>query len=435
MAMNKLAFVRSLSIITINYPFDLMTIKSSSILSTSEIRSHFPALARKHGGFPVAYFDGPGGTQVPQAVVEAVSDYLINHNANSHWAYPTSAETDRLLDDARQTFADFFNCAPNEISFGANMSTITFHLSRALGRGLHPGDEIVVTELDHHANVDTWRELAKDRGLTVRTVRMLTETGQLDWDDLESAINRNTKLLAIGAASNILGTINDVQRAARLAHDAGALVFVDAVHYAPHALIDVREFECDLLACSAYKFYGPHIGVLYGRYDLLQSLDVPKLQPSPVEPPEHLETGTQVHEGIVGAAAAVKFLASLAEGATTREKLRNAFAGLHLRGDELFRKLWDGLQSIDGVTVFGPDPDSQRTPTVSFVVGDIPSIDVTRSLAERGIFASHGDFYAQTVVERLGKTEQGMVRAGCVCYTTNEEIERLLSGIRKIVDS
>jgi cysteine desulfurase family protein (TIGR01976 family) len=412
-----------------------MTIKASSIISTSEIRSHFPALARKHEGFPVAYFDGPGGTQVPQAVVEAVSDYLINHNANTHWAYPTSAETDRLLEDARQTFADFFNCAPNEISFGANMTTITFHLSRALGRGLHPGDEIVVTELDHHANVDTWRELAKDRGLTVRTVRMLTETGQLNWDDLESAINRNTKLLAIGAASNVLGTINDVQRAARLAHEAGALVFVDAVHYAPHALIDVREFECDLLACSAYKFYGPHIGVLYGRYDLLQSLDVPKLQPAPVEPPEHLETGTQVHEGIVGAAAAVKFLASLADGATTREKLRNAFTGLHLRGDELFRKLWDGLQSIDGVTVFGPDPDSPRTPTVSFIVGDIPSIDVARSLAQRGIFASHGDFYAQMVAERLGKSEQGLVRAGCACYTTNEEIERLLSGVRKMVAS
>ncbi len=407
----------------------------TSIISTSEIRSHFPALARKHEGFPVAYFDGPGGTQVPRAVVESVSDYLINHNANTHWAYPTSAETDWLLDDARRTFADFFNCASNEISFGANMTTITFHLSRTLGRRFHPGDEIVVTELDHHANVDTWRELAKDRGLTVRTVRMLTETGQLNWDDLESAINRKTKVLAIGAASNVLGTINEVQRAARLAHDAGALVFVDAVHYAPHALIDVGAFECDLLACSAYKFYGPHIGILYGRHDLLQSLDVPKLQPAPNEPPEHLETGTQVHEGIVGAAAAVKFLASLAEGATLRDKLRNAFAGLHVRGDQLFRKLWDGLQSIDGVTVFGPDPDSPRTPTVSFIVGDIPSIDVARSLAERGIFASHGDFYAQSVAERLGKTEQGLVRAGCVCYTTDEEIERLLSGVRKIVDS
>ena len=400
------------------------------IISTAEIRSQFPALARKHEGYPVAYFDGPGGTQVPKSVVEAVSDYLINHNANTHWAYPTSAETDRLLEEARQIFADFFNCAANEVSFGENMTTITFHLSRALGRKLHPGDEIIVTELDHHANVDTWRELAKDRGLTVRTVRMLTETGQLDWDDLESAINRNTKLLAIGAASNVLGTINDVQRAARLAHDAGALVFVDAVHYAPHALVDVRAIECDFLACSAYKFYGPHIGVLYGRDDLLRTLDVPRLQPAPAEPPEHLETGTQNHEGIVGAAAAVKFLASLSSGSTLREKLSGSFAGLHLRGNELFRKLWDGLQAIDGVTVFGPAPDSPRSPTVSFTVGKIPSIEVARSLANRGIFVSHGDFYGQTLVERLGKAEQGLVRAGCACYTTEDEIERLLSSMQ-----
>jgi cysteine desulfurase family protein (TIGR01976 family) len=315
------------------------------------------------------------------------------------------------------------------------MTTITFHLSRALGRNFHPGDEIIVTELDHHANVDTWRELAKDRGLTVRTVRMLTETGQLDWDDLESAINSNTKLLAIGAASNVLGTINDVQRAARLAHDAGALVFVDAVHYAPHALVDVRALECDFLACSAYKFYGPHIGVLYGRNDLLQELDVPRLQPAPAEPPEHLETGTQNHEGIVGAAAAVKFLASLSEGSTLRERLSDSFAALHLRGNELFRKLWDGLQAIDGVTVYGPDPDSPRSPTVSFTVGNIPSIDVASSLANRGIFVSHGDFYGQTLVERLGKAEQGLVRAGCACYTTEDEIERLLSNAHRVARS
>lgn len=403
-----------------------------SIITTAEIRSHFPALTRRHEGFPVAYFDGPGGTQVPKTVVEAVSDYLINHNANTHWAYPTSVETDRLLDDARRTFAAFFNCEANEVSFGANMTTITFHLARALGRGLHPGDEIIVTELDHHANVDSWRELAKDRGLTVRTVRMLTETGQLDWDDLESAINRNTRLLAIGAASNVLGTINDVQRAARLAHDAGALVFVDAVHYAPHALIDVRALECDFLACSAYKFYGPHVGVLYGRHELLQTLAVPRLQPAPAEPPEHLETGTQDHEGIVGAAAAVKFLASLAEGSTLREQLSSAFAGLRRRGDELFRKLWDGLQAIEGVTVYGPNPEAPRSPTVSFTVGSIPSIEVARSLAHRGIFVSHGDFYGQTLVERLGKAEQGLVRAGCACYTTEEEIERLVSGISKL---
>ncbi|MEP7341925.1 MAG: cysteine desulfurase-like protein [Acidobacteriota bacterium] len=407
----------------------------SPVASVAEIRSHFPALNRQHNDYPVAYFDGPGGTQVPRAVAEAISDYLFNHNANTHWAYPTSAETDQLLLDARQTFADFFNCNPDEVSFGANMTTITFHVGRALGRGWNPGDEIVVTELDHHANADTWRELAKDRGLTIRTVRMLTETGQLDWDNLESAINRNTKLLAIGAASNALGTINDVQRAAQLAHEVGALVYVDAVHYASHELPDVRQMECDFLACSAYKFYGPHIGVLYGRHDLLESLDVPRLQPAASEAPEHLETGTQNHEGIVGAAAAVNFIASLAEGATRRERLQHSFAALHERGSELLEQLWNGLRAIEGVTVFGPDPNQPRTSTISFTVKDIPSEEVTKHLVTRGVFTSHGNFYAQTVAERLGKAEQGLVRAGCACYTTAEEVARLIDGVREIAQS
>ena len=405
---------------------------SSSVLSPAQIRAQFPALARQHNGFPVAYFDGPGGTQVPRAVADAISDYLFHHNANTHWAYPTSAETDALLFGARQSFADFFNCAPDEVSFGANMTTITLHVGRALGRQLQPGAEIVVTELDHHANADTWRELAKDRGVTIRTVRMLTETGQLDWDDFEAAVNRNTKLVAIGAASNALGTINDVQRAAQLAHQVGALCYVDAVHYAAHELVDVQELQCDFLACSVYKFYGPHLGVLYGRRELLEAMDVPKLAPAPNEAPDRLETGTQNHEGIIGAGAAVNFLASLAEGATRREQLQRSFAALHERGAELLANLWQGLQGIDGVNVYGPDPKSPRTPTISFTVKDLPAEDVTRALVERGVFTSHGDFYAQTVVERLGKTEQGLVRAGCACYTTAEEVARLVEGVREI---
>jgi cysteine desulfurase family protein (TIGR01976 family) len=413
-----------------------MNALNNSVASISEIRLHFPALERMHRGLRVAYFDGPGGTQVPRAVVEAMSDYLINHNANTHWAYPTSSETDGLIEDARRAFADFFNCEPDEVSFGANMTTIAFHIARALGRGLHPGDEIVVTELEHHANVAPWQALETERGVKVRTVRMLTETSQLDWNDLESAINRNTKILAIGLASNALGTINDVQRAARMAHEAGALTFVDAVHYAPHAVVDVREMECDLLACSAYKFYGPHLGVLYTRSDLLNSMDVPKLIPAPDSGPERIESGTQNHEGIVGAAAAVNFLASLSQrlagGVSRRERLRNSMAALRSRGDEQLIHLWNGLKEIEGVTVFGPEPDSPRTPTISFVIRDIPSIEVTRRLVERGIFTSHGDFYAKTVVERLGKDEQGLLRAGCACYTTSEEIERLLEGVRSI---
>jgi cysteine desulfurase family protein (TIGR01976 family) len=412
-----------------------MTTSDKLVASTFDIRSHFPALERIHNGFPVAYFDGPGGTQVPRVVAEAMDDYLFHHNANVHWAYPTSAETDQLIADSRQAVADFFNCEPNEISFGANMTTITFHVARALGRGYNPGDEIVITELDHHANNAPWQALAKERGVTVRTVRMLPETGQLDWDDLAGAINRNTRLLAIGAASNALGTINDVQYAARLAHEAGALVYVDAVHYAPHALVDVRDLECDFLACSAYKFYGPHIGALYCRHDLLESLDAPKLEPAPDEGPERLETGTQNHEGMVGTAAAINFLASLSQGATRRERLRHSFAAPHARGANLFKRMWDGLSSIEGIALYGAEPGVPRTPTLSFTLKGVPSIEVTQKLVERGVFASHGDFYAQTVVERLGKVEQGLLRAGCACYTTEEEVERLIKGVRDIAAS
>jgi cysteine desulfurase family protein (TIGR01976 family) len=357
-------------------------------------------------------------------------DYLLHHNANTHWIYPTSQETDALLAEARATFADFFHCQPDEVSFGNNMTTITFHVSRALGRGWHPGDEIVVTELDHHANVDPWREMARDRGLTVRTVRLLTESGQLDWEDLEEKLTPRTKLLAIGAASNALGTINDIARAARLAHQVGALVFVDAVHYAPHQLVDVQELGCDLLACSAYKFYGPHLGILYGRREILEQLDVPKLAPASNEAPDRLETGTQNHEGIVGAAAAVNLIASWGSGESRRARLTSAMGALHDQGDRLLRRLWDGLHSIEGVTVYGPSPDQPRTPTVSFCLRDVPAVELAAFLATRGLFVSHGDFYAQTVVDRLGKAEQGLLRIGCSCYTSEEEIERLLEGIR-----
>ena len=272
------------------------------VATVETIRAHFPALARTHNDHAVAYFDGPGGTQVPRAVVEAMSDYLFHHNANTHWAYPTSAETDALIEQARATLADFLNADPHEIAFGANMTTLTFHLARALGRGLVRGDEIVVTELDHHANVAPWHALTVERGVVVRTVRMDPETGQLDWDDFARQVNARTRLVAVGAASNALGTITDVKRAGELARNVGALLFVDAVHSAPHVLPDVRALDCDFLACSAYKFYGPHIGILYGRRALLDALDWPKLIPAPDEAPERVETGTQNHEGMLGAA-------------------------------------------------------------------------------------------------------------------------------------
>src|SRR5437763_2780203 len=337
---------------------DYSSAAATAMTSTDEIRQRFPALARTHNGYSVAYFDGPGGTQVPRTVVEAMDDYLYHHNANTPWAYPTSEETDAIIDSARNVLADFLNASPTEIVFGANMTTLTFHLARALGRGYEAEDEIVITELDHHANIAPWRTLEKECGLKVRMVKMIPETGELDWDDLSRQLTQHTKLIAIGAASNALGTINDVKRAGEMAHDIGARIFVDAVHYAPHELIDVRDWNCDFLACSAYKFYGPHIGILYGRRDLFESLDFPKLIPAPDSAPERVETGTQNHEGIAGAAAALDFLASLADGDTRRERLKTTFAELHTRGAALFGKMWDGLSSINGVCLYGPPPES-----------------------------------------------------------------------------
>ena len=402
------------------------------LVPVAAIRQYFPALRRLHGRDPVAYFDGPGGTQVPTAVVEAMSDYLLHHNANTHWTFPTSVETDAIISGARTVLADFLNASPNEIAFGANMTTLTFHLARALGRGYERGDEIVVTELDHHANVAPWRALEKERGVTIRVAKMIPDTGQLDWDDFGQNLNGRTKLVAFGAASNALGTITDVRRAARMARAVGAQIFVDAVHYAPHELVDVRAMDCDFLSCSAYKFYGPHIGVLYGRADLLAALDFPKLMPAPDSAPERAETGTQNHEGIAGAAAAVDFLASLAPGGTRRERLGAVFAGLHERGSELVRQLWQGLNEIKGVKIYGPSPAEPRTPTAAFTITGLSSAEVAQRLTDEAVFVSNGDFYATSVVERLGVAGEGLVRAGCACYTTVEEVERLLDGVRAI---
>jgi cysteine desulfurase family protein (TIGR01976 family) len=410
-----------------------------SVARTDEIRASFPALERVHQGHHVAYFDGPGGTQVPRPVVEAMADYLMHHNANTHWSFPTSAETDAARVLARESVADFLNAAPDEIAFGLNMTTLTFHLARALGRQLGAGDAIIVTELDHHANIDPWRALERERGITILKVRMVPETGELDWNDLDRCLtDHRVKLLAIGAASNALGTINDVPRAIAMAREAEALSFVDAVHYAPHQLVDVRDCGCDFLACSAYKFHGPHVGVLYGKRDRLAALDLPKLEPAPETVPERLETGTQNHEGIVGAAAAVNYLASLAREATAaspssrRLRLQTVFDALHERGSTLLKQLWEGLSEIKGIKLFGPPPSARRTPTLALTVAGRPSAEVCQLLADQGIFASHGNFYALTVVERLGLADDGLVRLGCACYTTDLEVARVIEALHAI---
>lgn len=415
-----------------------------STIPTEEIRRHFPALDRIHKGFPAAYFDGAGGTQVPREVVDAVTDYLLHHNANTHWEYPTSHETDLMIEDARRAFADFLNAQANEIVFGPNTTSMIYHLSRALGRTLGPGDEIVITELEHHANVAPWQALVKERGITLKIAAMDPESGQLDWRDFERLVTKNTKVVAFGAGCNALGTVNDYRRAVRTAHAVGALALVDAVHYAPYFLADVKDSECDFLTCSAYKFYGPHVSVLFAKQGLLESIDFPKLDPAPNSGPERAEMGTLNHEGIAGAAATVNFYASLVPGGAgvpavksesepnRRELLQTAFAGLREHSSAQVKRLWLELSNIKGVRLYGPSPDVPRTPTVSFTIDQVASTDVARRLADKGLFASHGDFYAATVIERLGLQPEGLVRVGCACYTSDEEIDRLIEAVQEI---
>src|SRR5712692_7897838 len=422
---------------------------AAQTLSTEEIRAEFPSLQRRHNDHPVAYFDGAGGTQTPRVVVDAVADYLLNHNANTHWEYPSSHETDAIIESARHAFADFLNASANEIVFGPNTTTMIYHLSRALGRTLGRGDEIVITELEHHANVAPWQALEIERGVRLNIAQMDPETGQLDWSAFERLVTKRTKVVAFGAGCNALGTVNDYRRAVELAHSVGALALVDAVHYVPYFLCDVKAADCDFLTCSAYKFYGPHTSVFYGKKDLLESVDFPKLQPAPDTAPERADMGTQNHEGIAGAAAAVDFYASLAGGtgggtgvspvalaqdarATRRELLQSAFKGLRAHSVPQVHRLWESLSRINGVRLYGPPPDVERTPTVSFTIKNVASTEVARRLAEQGLFASHGDFYAQTVIERLGLAPEGLVRVGCACYTSDEEIERLIEAVREI---
>lgn len=408
----------------------------SGLVAPESIRARFPALERRHGGHQVAYFDGPGGTQVSTDVVDAVSTYLLRHNANTHWGYPTSAETDEIVMAGRKAAADLLGGSHDEIVFGQNMTTLTFQLARALGRQFAPGTEVVVTQLDHRANVDPWLDMARMWNFTVRTVPFHVADGLLDWDAFESIVSERTGLIAIGGASNALGTVNDVQRAASLARRSGSLLFVDAVHAAPHLPIDVATLGCDALACSPYKFYGPHAGVLWVRRSLLESLHVSKLLPASDRAPERLETGTLSHEAIAGTTAAIDFLASLDDRTgDRRDRIGRAMQGLHDRGDVLVRRLWEGLAALDAVRLFGPAPGTaERTPTVSFIVEGVPSGEVSHLLAERfGIFCSFGDFYATDVTARLGVEREGLVRAGCACYTTEDEVDRLIQGVAQIV--
>lgn len=404
-----------------------------------QVRSHFPALQRRMHGAPIAYFDGPAGSQVPDLVITAVADYLAHHNANTGGVFSTSIETDAILLHARHRMADFVGASsPHEIVFGANMTTLTFALSRALGAGWSSGDEIIVTELDHQANIAPWKQIAAERDMVVHTVPFHRDSLMLDYDRLEAVLSARTRLVAVGHASNAVGTINDVKRVARVARAAGALCFVDAVHSAPHHPIDVHEIACDFLACSAYKFFGPHVGVLWGRAEHLERFQPIKVPPAPDTAPERWESGTLNHEGIAGTAAAVDWIASLAEpgsGEDSRNNLLGAMQLIQQHESNLFDRLFRGLDAIPGVRIYGPAPGVARTPTMAFTVADHPPAAVARGLAESGVFVWHGDFYASSVIEGLGLAASGgVVRAGVAPYTRVADVDRLLAAVANLRD-
>jgi len=403
-------------------------------------RAQFPALKQEVNGYPAVFFDGPGGTQVPQRVIDAMRDYLVRSNANTHGAFATSRRSDEIIATAHAAVADLLGCDADEVIFGPNMTTLTFALSRALGRELRAGDEVVVTRLDHDANVAPWVALA-ERGAVIRTVDIHVEDCTLDMADLRRQINERTRLVAVGYASNAVGSINDVAEIIRLAHGVGALAFIDAVHYAPHASIDVRALDCDFLACSPYKFFGPHTGVLYGKREHLARLRPYKVRPALEELPGRWETGTQNHEGLAGVAAAVDYLAELGRranpaAATCRAALLAAYEAIRPYELGLIQPLIAGLLEIPGLTFYGirdPARFDWRTPTVAIRLAGHTPRELADFLGTRGIFTWDGNYYALNLTERLGvESSGGMLRIGLVHYNTAEEVERLLGALREL---
>lgn len=407
------------------------------------VRSQFPALKRVIDGRPVAYLDGPGGTQVPQRVLDAMQDYLANHNANGGAAFATSEETDATMAAARVAGADLLGCDADEISYGANMTTLAYLLSDAVARDIKPGDEVVITQLDHEANRGPWLRLA-ERGAVVREVPVDLETCTLDWDAFEALVEPGrTKLIAVGYASNGVGTVNDVTRVAALARNTGALSVIDAVHYALHGPIDARAVGCDFLLCSAYKFFGPHAGVLYARRETTRMLDPVRLSTQEGEPPYVWETGTPNFEAMAGTTAAIDFIADLGERhlAMVEDRLpaglqgrRKAVVAGMLAGEAyeqpLAKRLREQLAGIPGVRLYGPPEGSPRTSTVSFTLDGFRPAEVCRSLGARGLFTWDGHFYAFRLVEVLGLLDSGgLIRVGLAPYTTEGELERLVAAV------
>jgi cysteine desulfurase family protein (TIGR01976 family) len=398
------------------------------------VREQFPALGRQYDGRGVVYFDGPGGSQVARQAIDAVSGYMERGGANLHGVFPTSTETEEILAETRRTAADFLGAAPDEVAFGANMTTLTFAISRALAREWDEDSEIVVTELDHRANVDPWLIAASERGATVRWVRVDPKTLTLDEDDLERNITGRTKLVAVGLASNAVGTVNDVAAVAERAHSVGAIVAVDAVHAAPHIPIDRDGLGADVITCSAYKFFGPHVGVTAIKRELFEKLDVYRLDPAPHHIPDKLETGTQNHEGIAGVKGALDFISSLGDGASQREKLANAMQTIEEYEADLAAKFRAAIRDLPGVKLYAAPHGVHKTPTIAFRVEGHTPEEVCSRMLEHGFFIAAGDFYASTLAEKLLISDSGgFVRAGLAPYNTEEEVARFVEVLNSLV--
>jgi cysteine desulfurase family protein (TIGR01976 family) len=400
------------------------------------VRPLFPSLAREVAGRPAVFTDGPAGTQVPTPVIDAMADHLRCGTANHGGGFVTSEESDALTADARQAVADLMRARSDEIVFGQNMTSLTFAMSRAIARTWNPGDEVIVTRLDHDANITPWVMAADDRGANVRWVDFDPADG-LDYDGLEELLTDRTRLVAVTAASNALGLRVDVARVATMAHAAGAFVYVDAVHYTPHDIVDVQAAGADFLAASAYKFYGPHTGLLFGKREHLERFEAYKVRPAPADPPGKWETGTQSFESLAGVTATVDYLASLGAGSTRRERIVTATAAIGEHESRLADRFVAGIEAIPGITLYGPGADpAARVPTFSIGIDGVPAAAAQRALGAEGIFTWAGHYYAVAVMERLGVLDSGgLLRIGFVHYNTADEVDRVLTSLERLASA
>jgi cysteine desulfurase family protein (TIGR01976 family) len=414
------------------------TSTSNKPIDIDSIRAQFPSLSRSHNGLPLIYLDGPAGTQVPLCVADRIHHAFINHSANRAGKFITSIEVDHVMDEAHQAAADLLHTTePKSIAFGPNMTTLTLAFSRAIAKTWNPGDEILVSHLDHDANFTPWILAAQDAGATVKTIDIHPEDATLNLDSLQSLLSHKTKLVALTAASNAVGSLTDIPTIAKWVHDAGAELFVDAVHYAPHRRIDVQAWDCDFLVCSAYKFFGPHIGILYGKPNRMQELSPYKLRPSPNSIPGRWMTGTQNHPCIAGLTAAIDYIASLdpSNAPSRSQRLNHAFQWIQQVESERISQLLEGLGKLPHVKLYGiknPQDTSRRAPTLAFQIHGLDSHAAAEKLAEQAICAWHGNYYALPLSTALKTEPQGMVRLGCMHYNTEEEIDRTLHAIAKL---